>query len=157
MKLTVYLFCILIPAASDIKHYIKENFLDFVVFCFTETHLTNDVTNEYVELEGFLPPYRKDNTAHKGGLLIYVSDKFVAKRRIDLEDRNVNAIWVEIKYKESSVFLSNVYRSPNTPVVFWQDFNVALENALNASNNLIIVGDINEDQLNVNNHHLKNI
>ena len=39
----------------------------------------------------------------------------------------------------------------------WQDFNVALENALNVSNNLIIVGDINEDQLNVNNHHLKNI
>ena len=40
---------------------------------------------------------------------------------------------------------------------FWQDVNVALENALNVSNNLIIVGDINEDQLNVNNHHLNNI
>ena len=96
------------------------------MLCFTETHLTNDVTNEYVELEGFLPPHRKDNTAHKCGL-IHIPDKFVAKRRIDLEDRNVNDIWVEIKYKESSVLLSNVYRSPNTPVVFWQDFNVALK------------------------------
>ena len=40
----------------SIRHkldYIKENFLDFDVLCFTETHLTNDVTNEYVELEGF--------------------------------------------------------------------------------------------------------
>ena len=61
--------------------YIKRNFLDFDVLCFTETHFTNDVMNEYIELEGFLLPHRKDNTAHTGGLLIYGSDKMFRKTK----------------------------------------------------------------------------
>ena len=61
--------------------FIKDNFLDFDVLCFSETHLTNDISNELLELDGFLPPFRKDSTAHSGGLLIYISDKFVVKRR----------------------------------------------------------------------------
>ena len=40
--------------------FIKDNFLDFDVLCFTETHLTNDISNELLELDGFLPPFRKD-------------------------------------------------------------------------------------------------
>lgn len=62
----------------------------------------------------FVTPFRKDSTAHSGGLLIYVSDKLVAVRKPDLESQSVSFIWVEIKYKDTSFLLSNVYRSPNT-------------------------------------------
>ena len=76
---------------------------------------------------------------------------------VDQKHPNVHAIWVEVKYTESSLLLSNVYRSPSTSVSFWQDFNISLENALNVSTDIFIVGDINEDQLNHNNRHLRNI
>ena len=69
----------------------------------------------------------------------------------------MSSIWVEIKYKDSSFLLSNFYRSPNTPVSFWQDFNVSIENVSDSVKRVIIVGDINEDQLNINSRYLENI
>ncbi|MCG7883380.1 MAG: hypothetical protein JAY96_17510 [Candidatus Thiodiazotropha endolucinida] len=144
----------------SIRHkldYIKDNFLDLDVLCFTETHLTHDITDDFIKLEGFSRPFRKDNSAYSGGLLIYVSDKLISTRKPELETQVDNTIWIEIKYKESLLLLSNIYRPPNTPVVFWQDLNITLEQALAITDNIVIVGDINEDQLNVNNRHLKDI
>ena len=69
----------------------------------------------------------------------------------------MSSIWVEIKYKDTSFLLSNFYRSPNTPVSFWQDFNVSIENVSDSVKRVIIVGDINEDQVNINSRYLENI
>ena len=52
----------------------------------------------------FCDPFRKDSTAHSGGLLIYVSDKLVAVRKPDIESQSVSSIWVEIKYIEDIYF-----------------------------------------------------
>ncbi|XP_060552977.1 complement factor B-like, partial [Ruditapes philippinarum] len=41
--------------------------------------------------------YRKDNTCHSGGLLVYVNEKFVSKRLIDLENTLPESLWIEIK------------------------------------------------------------
>ena len=43
------------------------------------------------------------------------------------------------------------------PVSFWHRLNVAIGKALDASKRIIIVGDLNEDQLNVQNYHVKDI
>ena len=64
---------------------------------------------------------------------------------------------MKVKYQDTFLLLSNVYRSPNTPVSFWQDFNILIENASDLVKRDIIVGDINEDQLNINSRYLKNI
>ena len=40
---------------------------------------------------------------------------------------------------------------------FWTDFNILVEKALDEGKSVVIVGDINEDQLNSNNKHLNNI
>ena len=37
--------------------YIKDFFLDFDILCFTETHLTNDISTEYLLLDGFSDPF----------------------------------------------------------------------------------------------------
>ena len=87
--------------------------------------------------------------------LFCVSDKLAAVRKPDLESQSVSSIWVEIKYKDTSFLLSNVYRSPNTPVSFWQDLNISIENASDLVKRVIIVGDINEDQLNIDSRYLK--
>ena len=111
----------------SIRHkleYIKDNFLDFDVLSFSEFHLTNEIGNDFIKLDGFCDPFRKDSAAHSGGLLIYVSYKLVAARKPDLESQSVSSIWVEIKYKDTYFLLSNVYRSPNTPISFGQDLNI---------------------------------
>ena len=123
--------------------------------CFSETHLTNEIGNDFIKLDGSCDPFRKDSMAHSGGPPIYVSDKLVAVRKPDLESQSVSSIWVEIKYKDKSFLLSNVYRSPNMPVSFWQDFKRSIENASDLVKRVIIVGDINGDQLNINSRYIK--
>ena len=137
--------------------YIKDFLLDFDILCFTETHLNNDVTNEFLMLDGFSDPIRFDRSAFSSGLMIYVSNKLVCKRLNDLENQSIDTIWTEIKYKTTSIILCNVYRAPNTNVSFWDTFNISIEKALDISKEVIIVGDLNDDLLNPNCRHLRNV
>ena len=110
--------------------YIKDFFLDFDILCFTETHLTNDITTESLLLDGFSDPFRLDKTAFSSGLLTYVSNKLVCKRLDRLHNPNIDSIWNEIIYKGTSLILCNVYRPPNSNVTFWDNLNISIEMAL---------------------------
>ena len=74
---------------------------------------------------------------------------------LNLESPITHSIWVEIKQARESFLLCSVYRPPNTPVTFWNNFNMSIEKALDILSQVIIVGDINEDQLNIHNNHLR--
>ncbi len=65
--------------------YIKDTFLDFDVLCFTETHLSDTIVDEYLNLEGYGQVYRKDWNAYSGGLLTYTSSTLISRRMPDLE------------------------------------------------------------------------
>ena len=56
-----------------------------------------------------------------------------------------------------SFLLCTVYRSPATPVSFWENLNISLEKAYESNKNIIIVGDLNQDLLNDSSNHLRNI
>ena len=57
--------------------FIKDNFLDFNILCFSENRLDWQISNgELLLSDTFDQPYSKDRTNHGGGLLIYLnSDK----------------------------------------------------------------------------------
>ena len=57
------------------------------ILCFSETHLDESIDSSSLVLEGFGLPIRKDRSQHGGGVMIYISDLLVSKRRTDLEDR----------------------------------------------------------------------
>ena len=126
--------------------------------CFTETHLDGNIANSDLIIDVHESCiYRKDLNSHSGGLLVYVSDKLVSKRRPDRKLDSVHAIWVEVKYHTSTFFLCNVYRSPATPVMVWNFFNISIERALESNPNIIIVGDLNQYLLLANDNQLANI
>ena len=138
--------------------YIKDSLADFDILCFTETHLNHDISNEELFIEGFQPvKFRKDVSPHSAGLLTYVSEGLIAAHRPDLEVNLEESLWIEVKQKGEPYLVCNVYRPPNTPVSFWPRLNVIIEKALDISKRIIIVGDLNEDQLNNRNHHLKDL
>ena len=98
-------------------------------------------------------PFRKDVTPHSSGLLTYIGEGLTAIQRFDLEANLDESLEIEIK----QILLCSIYRPPGTPVSFWHRPNVAIEKALDASKRIVIVGDLNEDQLNVQNYHVKDI
>ena len=50
-----------------------------------------------ITLEGYDSLYRKDNSWNSAGLLVYVSNKFISKRVLNLESFLPESIWDEVK------------------------------------------------------------
>ena len=136
--------------------FIRNEFLDFNIICFTETHLNYIITNDFLDLsDSFDEPYRKDRTSHGGGILVYLNKDLVHSRITDLEAYCNESIWVKIVVN-SDIYLVGTFYSPKTADKdFFRNFNLNIEAAFNISKNVIILGDLNEDLLNDNFHNLK--
>ena len=92
--------------------YIIDNFCDFDCLCFTETHLDDSVENVNISLTAdFATRYRKDRTNHGGGILLYINNNLLHKRRPDLEIFWEEAIWIEIVLINQQ-FLLGMFYSP---------------------------------------------
>ena len=102
--------------------------------CFTETHLDCSIADsDFTTEPNNSTMYGQDRSSHSGGLRTYVSNNLCSKRRFDLEQPTIHAIWIEVKYCSTSFLLFNIYRSPGTPVAFWSNFNIAIEKALESN------------------------
>ena len=102
-------------------------------------------------------PYRKDRTNHGGGLLMYLSCEFAHKRVTGLESFWNESLWVEIKVK-MDIYLTGLFYRPRTAdTLFFDSLNKNIEKALDTTNIIIILGDMNKDLFNPNMHNLKNV
>ena len=145
----------------SIRHkleYIRDNFIDFNVLCFTETHLDHSILDNEIHLTSvFDVPYRKDRTNHGGGILLYINKDLYHARMPDLEVYCNESIWIKIKVK-SEVYLIGVFYSPRTAdATFFQNLNLNIEKAFETSKNIMLLGDFNENLLNPNFHNLRDI
>ena len=79
---------------------ILDNFSDFNILCFTETHLDANVSTDMLSLSNcYCTPYRKDRTNHGGDVMAYINWSLLHVRRLDLEILCEESIWIEIKVK----------------------------------------------------------
>lgn len=144
----------------SIRHkleYIKDQFLDFDILCFTETHLDDTVLSSDIQLSQSFNIFRKDRNCHGGGILVYLNKNLAYERVAELEIFWDECIWFKIKQK-SQLYLFGIFYSPKTSdKFFFERFNQNLEKAYEMSKAIVILGDLNEDLLNVNNHNLKNV
>lgn len=78
--------------------------LDFDILCFTETHLSNNVSNDDILLEGYEKEvFRKDVSPHSSGFLIYTKDTLVTERKFELEENLTESVWIQIKHRGESI------------------------------------------------------
>ena len=67
------------------------------------------------------------------------------------------SLWVEIKVNRD-IYLIGLFYSPRTAdAIFFDSLNKNIEKALDITNNIINLGDMNEDLLNPNMHNLKDV
>ncbi len=117
--------------------FIKNNFLDFDMLCFTETHLSVEINDNALQLDGFDKMYRKDNSAHSGGFLVYASSHLRPKRILELDNYLSSSLWVQVKDNAQSFIIGTIYRPPHYTVAFWEQLNICLEKANELNNNII--------------------
>ena len=71
-----------------------------------ETKLKDNKPTSAFHINGFYTPFRKDNhTNADGGILVYVRNTILAKRRFDLETNEISCLWLEIMPEKSKLFL----------------------------------------------------
>ena len=93
---------------------IRENFPDYNILCFSETHLDDQISNDVLTLSDFFnAPYREDRNNRGGGLLVYINSELIHTRKRDLEIFCNESIWVEIKVNNLS-YLLGLFYSPKT-------------------------------------------
>ena len=128
--------------------YIIDHFCDFECLCFTETHLDNAIEDADIFLTtNFSRPYRKDRTNHGIGILVYINNNLIHRRRTDLEVFCEESIWVEIKINNQQYLLGTFYSPKSQDQQFFDALDRNIELALENSEHIIVVGDLNEDLL----------
>ena len=95
--------------------YIQGLTKSYHILCFSKTHLDDNFDTFSLNFEGYNEPIRKDRTHDGGGVMVYISSALRYVHRVDLENPNLETIWIEIKLESNDLLLCCFYRS---------DFNI---------------------------------
>jgi hypothetical protein len=120
------------------------------VITLSETWLKSSCASSSLKITGFQEPFRKDRADDSGygGVLAWVANGVAAKRRIDLELKSLEALWLEVRTCNNKFLLCTIYRPPNVGNEFWGLLQESLDMAKASSiSYLLITGDLNADPI----------
>ena len=127
--------------------------IDLVMLC--ETFL-NDLNKSDFQIDGYSLVESHRKIKSRGGVALYVNNKFNFKVRSDLsifDEGLFKSIFIEIASPKKSIIAGEVYRVPNTPEnLFIEKYNSIIEQVSNENKDLVISTDQNLDYLRVNSH-----
>ena len=123
------------------------------ILTLSETHITSHAGNDnnsLYEIPGYKFISKNRSNGKCGGVAMYVTDRMSWTRREDLENDNIEAIFIEVHQKNAKSFLvGSVYRPPDGSAYLHKDFNQHFQDMLATINSmsieLILLGDINSD------------
>lgn len=109
----------LYPKLFEIKHLLsKYKEIDILGLC--ETFLNDYFFDNELQLTNY-QLFRTDRNSHGGGIVLYVRSVYSCNRRLDLEQENIESIWVEVKCpKQKPFILGYIYRPPSS-LSSWND------------------------------------
>ena len=84
---------------EQVKLSLEEQKPDIFGLC--ETFLNDKVDDRLLQYTGYITQRRDRVDKAGGGLFFYIRDDLAYKRRTDLEDQNIEIIWLEILYPSS--------------------------------------------------------
>ncbi|CAB4024977.1 Hypothetical predicted protein [Paramuricea clavata] len=108
--------------------------------------------NKDIQIDGYKLASRLDRVRDTwGGVAMLVKEHIPFDERIDLRNDNLEAIWIEITYPNSSpILVATIFRPPKSPVLWYEHFIDMCENAYCEEKEVIIMSDINIDFLKPN-------
>jgi len=129
------------------------------ILSFTESWLKPVDDNEELLIPDFKEPFRTDRqTRSGGGVIVYIRNNVNCVRRLDLEVNDIECVWLELRFKNYKVLDGTFYIPPSSSDAVWNNFSHSIELAINCNfNQLIMVGDFNDNQLNQSNLRMSNV
>ena len=138
--------CSLVPKID----ILGTELFEFDILAFSETWLNPSVLSQDLHIQTFREPERKDRVGDShGGVVIYVKENVHYRRRLDLEPRSVECIWIELTLKQKHVLFGLFYRPPNSDLTYYSSLEDSIHLAVDTGiDDIIITGDFNFNMLN---------
>ena len=117
------------------------------VISINETWLDHTISDGEVHIEGY-SLLRRDKVRNKGGVLVYIDKSVEFVEMKELQDGDIESLWVKIKPHKSKAFLfCSFYRPPNAEneKTFLEGFQNMLMSVREEQEEIIIGGDFNFD------------
>ena len=131
----------------DLRHVLFESELD--ILAVSETKLCDEFHDSQFVIEGYYHPaqFRKDRTAHGGGLIVYVRNRIPVRRVKTFEPFNQEIICLEITINKRKWLIYSFYRSESFSdlTTFLEELKKSIDKAINKYENIVLMGDINVD------------
>ena len=128
-----------------IADFLNQNNVN--IFGITETLLTTTLLSSFVFVDGYNFE-RLDRKGKGGGTAVYIKENINYTRREDLENDNVEGIWLEVYVKHSKSFIVGIiYRPPSSSKHISKNFDKTFLNTIKKINRekkeTLILGDFN--------------
>ena len=133
----------------DIKEIVSKTLPDVLVLA--ETKIDKNYKDAQFFIEKYYQPTRKDFTATSGGLIEYVRNGIIRKRKPEFELKHFESIASEFTFNKQKWLSLSFYRTERNEnkseniQKFFQNLNEILEEASKKYDNFILMGDINID------------
>ena len=105
----------------------------FSIFTFSETWLNREITDAN----------RKDRYSHGGGVAAYVPSYLKVHRRFDLEDNDIEILWLELRLRSRRFLIGVVYRAPEDMSFFTKFDSIVARVSTETNKSLLLIGDFN--------------
>lgn len=127
--------------------------MDFIMLC--ETFLT-DTNTQYYEIPGYNMICKNRQNRTRGGVAIYIKNKYTYKLREDLsvfKEGIFESVFLEINSKTDKCIIGEIYRVPNTNLAeSIQTYETIMDKLINYKHKVIIGTDQNLDLLKLETH-----
>ena len=88
------------------------------IICLNETKINNEITDDFLRIDGFQNIIWKDHTRHGGGVAIYVKNDIKFFERSDL-DSDLESVSIELKINYSKpIIVSTIYKLESTAEIY---------------------------------------
>lgn len=142
----------IVPSFVDFVNIVTEN--NFDVMMISESWLSENISNDFLNIDGYRLVRCDRCTGRGGGVAMYVNSKLNFEY-VDVggsQDGNIEQLWIISKLDNLTFAFGVTYRPPKGNIT---QFVEAIDNSLSIvvpiSDKIILAGDVNIDLFNLNN------
>ena len=90
--------------------------INFDILAITESHLSEDISDDEIAINGYKTARRDRNDGRKGGgAVIYFAEYLDAYERQDIDVNNsLEAVWIDVTVASQKLLVASMYRPPIT-------------------------------------------
>ena len=131
----------LLPKMDELRAVLNDTKRP-VILGVSETWLNSTVLDAEISISKY-NTYRKDRDGRGVDVMVYVPDRCRCRQRPDLEEEEVEIVWLEPHMRKRVFLLGNIYRPPRADSVIIEALGSMLERVTAERKEVVLMGDLN--------------